>query len=240
MSTVEVPDFAALFAENSESNANRSWVLSPRTALALWEAADNLCHLACQDITDFGSAPYSPDDGLWWQVFCRYPNITWRQDELWRQHAAWAFSDLAAALAAGEWPRPQTAAEEMALWLSIEDAEIRVDGDLYGGLLDYLEALPTHENDYAWEDCRDYLFDDHDILFLFDRTLEGIEDPHSAIYGVVPDVADYRPQSWFEPFWGQPPRVPSREAYDQARARRAASASVGRQRSDRVDGQGAH
>jgi hypothetical protein len=89
---------------------------------------------------------------------------------------------------AGRWPTPRSTAEEMALHLAIEDAptclELDDDSDDDGH-----EALPKHPDDYTWDDCSEYLFQDHYVLMLFDEDLTGITDPASAAsqFGVTVD-----------------------------------------------------
>lgn len=113
----------------------------------------------------------------------------------------------------------ENAAEEMALWLIIEDAELRVQ-HMHDLMPDQIDGLPEHPDDHTWDDCRDYLFYDRDILFLFNENLAGVEDPDNPMNDIVPDIADYRPKSWFAPFWGGEHRHPERPTYEQAVAQR--------------------
>lgn len=203
MDVADVPDFAALYADDAPANADRDWKASPRTACALWEAATNLTAQAFDDATRNGSAVVSPDDTeqCYWLVFHRYPPLTYTQDQVWREYAAAAFHSLAADLATGEPPPlPQCAAEEMALWLSLEDAIDRSRDD--EGVQQVLATLPARPDDLDWTDCTDYLFHDHDILLLFKPEMAGVEDPEHSMHTVVPDITDYRPDAWFDPFWG--------------------------------------
>lgn len=201
------PDFGSLFAPDSEANSDRDWHLTPRTAYALWDAARALHQRALDEIEEGGDLPVDPEHGDVWDVFRRYPPITWHQDRVWRLHAAASFADLAGDLAKGVRPMPENASEEMALWLIIEDAAERFD------LLEQVDTLPEHADDLAWDECTDYLFYDHDILFLFDEGMVGVEDPEEPMHAIAPDIADYRPVAWFDPFWGGEPRRPDEPTY---------------------------
>lgn len=201
------PDFATLFADDAAANADYKWKLTPRTAYALWEAADNLADLAWEELDHLGDTPIDPEPDQYVSVFGRYPKLVWGEDRLWREHAVAAFEDLRDALGAGERVLPRTPAEEMALWAIVEDTRIRAELDL-----DRMEDLPTHRDDLS-DDMEEYLFHDHDILLLFNQLMPGVEDPDDPMHDVVPDIADYRPEAWFDTFWNDPPRHPDRASY---------------------------
>ena len=59
-----------------------------------------------------------------------------------------------------------------------------------------LAALPEHPDDLDWETCRDALFQDSDILSLFDPEHDGIEDPAAQGNQLI-GMGDYRPAAWF-------------------------------------------
>jgi hypothetical protein len=96
----------------------------------------------------------------------------------------------------------------MALHLAIKDAP---------GYLQMAEdsgdkrhaALPEHDDDYTWDTCSELLFQDHDVLMLFDQSLDGFEDPSTDI-NKNSGVGDLRPQAWFEFFANVEPRDPNR------------------------------
>jgi hypothetical protein len=71
------------------------------------------------------------------------------------------------------------------------------------------EALPEHPDDYSWEQCSDLLFQDHDVLMLFDQGLDGFEDPDSDINKQF-RVGDLQPEAWFTSFANVEPRDPNR------------------------------
>jgi hypothetical protein len=88
-----------------------------------------------------------------WLFFDRLPRITWHQDSGWRRQVARACDDLGDDLVGGDWPMPRNNAEEI--------------------------VLPRHGDDYDWDMCSEVLFQDHDVLMLYDESLDGIEDPGS-------------------------------------------------------------
>ncbi len=95
-------------------------------------------------------------------------------------------------------------AEEMALHLVIDAAEGAAgDGSLATDLS--LPARPDRDEDF--DAIRELHFRDHDVLLLFDASLDGIEAPNSVLdeHGLF---ANLHPQAWFLPFEddGQPRR----------------------------------
>jgi hypothetical protein len=208
------PNFAVLFAADAQIHQDREWIVSPRTAYVLWDSAEALYGRGVHELEALGDSAISPpDDDLSWHVWSRYPPLTWGQDSLWRRYAVAAFRDLSRDLSRGVWPMPENAAEEMALWLIIDDAEDRVEF-VSGEISDF----PAHPDDHTWEECRDALFHDHDFLLLFDPVTERAGDPEDPMHAIVPDIADYRPAAWFDPFWGGERRRPGEMTYRDARA----------------------
>jgi hypothetical protein len=176
--------------------------LTPRTADALYSAASLLADQAFDDVEEHGDRPVEKSGN--WAVFDTFPRITWRQDAAWRRQAARAFDDLCGDLAAGEWPRPRCAAEEMAAHLTLRLAKDGVADEWLPISRESME-VPRHEDDLDWESLGDVLFQDIDILSLFDQELDGIEDPESDLNRYMA-MGDYRPQSWFETFNNMEPR----------------------------------
>jgi len=70
-------------------------------------------------------------------------------------------------------------------------------------------TLPRHEDDYSWDACSDLLFQDHDVLMLFDASLAGIEAPGNPANQRL-GAGDLRVDSWFEPFDNGVARNPQR------------------------------
>ena len=109
------------------------------------------------------------------------------------------FEALARRLEAGGFDTTQITtctAEEMALHLVIDAAEGGTgDGSLATDLS--LPASPDRDEDF--DAIRELHFRDHDVLLLFDASLDGIEAPNSALdeHGLF---ANLHPQAWFLPF----------------------------------------
>jgi hypothetical protein len=97
----------------------------------------------------------------------------------------------------------------MALHLAIEDAPVSLEMEDDDSDDERHEALPKHHDDYSWDDCSEYLFQDHDVLMLFDEDLTGIADPASAV-SQFGGLANLQPSSWFAFFAGEEPRDPNR------------------------------
>jgi hypothetical protein len=159
----------------------------------LWTITGLCADDAVDDVEQHGDEPVQPtSDGRCSTI----SPITWSQNAVWRRQAACAFDDLAGDLPGGDVPRPTCAGEEMALH--------RVLAILDGGALkfappDKIAELPDHPDDNNWEACRDGLFQDSDILSLFDPRLDGLEDP-DADSNQVMGMGDYRPVAWFDTF----------------------------------------
>jgi hypothetical protein len=214
------PDFAALFpaqscdlnhaSQDEEENCEicGGWLLTPRTADLLYTALENLSDEAHDDADEKGDGPVPGKKAVDWSFFDRLPRITWGMDADWRRQVGRACEDLARDLASGEWPRPRCTAEEMALHLAIKDAPgylemCQEDRD------ERHEALPKQRDDYDWDMCSELLFEDHDVLMLYDASLDGFEDPsggQNREYG----VGDLRPAAWFKFFSHLEPRDPDR------------------------------
>ena len=140
-----------------------------------------------------------------WYLFGRYPRLTWSQDAAWRRRAARSYDDLASDLAAGSWPLPTCPAEELALHLILEDAPPAVQDGWTGLDEAACDSLPGHPGDFGWDAMPDVLFQDTDILHLFEPGLDGIDDPHDALNAEMA-MGDYRPSAWFENFANMQPR----------------------------------
>ena len=115
MALPQIPDFAALFTvcrcNNASCSACAGFQLTPRTAAVLWSVARILADHGYDDVEDHGSDLLPERTG--WYLFDRYPRLTWSQDAAWRRRAARAYDDLAADLAAGDWPLQTCPAEEL-------------------------------------------------------------------------------------------------------------------------------
>ena len=207
------PNFAALFpirecdcAGKSEDCETCGWQLTPRTADLLSTVLSVLADQAFDDAARLGDQ-YLPDaHSTGWAVFDRLPPLTRSADHRWRRRMARAFDDLADDLNKGRWPEPTCTAEEMALHLAIEDAPTYLEDRPAD---DEHHTLPRHEDDYSWDACSDLLFQDHDVLMLFDASLAGIEAPGNPANQRL-GAGDLRVDSWFEPFDNGVARNPQR------------------------------
>jgi len=169
----------------------------------LWSVARVLAGHGCDDVGEHGSDFLPGRTG--WYLLDRYRRLTWSQDAAWRRRAARAYDDLAADLAAGDWPLPRCPAEELALDLILEEAPADA-GHGWTGLDEAaLDSLPGHPDDLDWDAMPDVLFQDTDILHLSEPGLDGIDDPHDALNAQMA-IGDYRPAAWFETFANMQPR----------------------------------
>jgi hypothetical protein len=168
--------------------------LTPRTAAALWQVGQLLADQGYDDVQEHGDEPVAGGE---WMLFDDYPRLTWHQDAIWRRQAARAYDDLTADIAAREWPCPRCPAEEMALHLMLRDAAAAT-ADGWAWIIDQAK-VPSYPEDFDWGDVQDGLFQDTDILALFNPDLDGIEDPEADVNRDM-TIGDYRPQAWFENF----------------------------------------
>ncbi|MFF8768332.1 hypothetical protein ACF07Q_27780 [Nocardiopsis dassonvillei] len=209
------PDFAKLFplsdggcdCDKDECPDCESWTLTPRTADILHSALSMMADEAYDDVKN-GDRPVAGKDDSW-MFFGTLPRVTWQMSAQWRRLMARACDDLAGDLEAGRQPRPRCLAEEVALFLALEN-EVQVHLEMTQDREDEdHEALPKHRDDYTWDFCLDILFEDHDVMLLFDPRFDGVEDPDSEL-NRLQAMGDMRPQSWFKNFASQDPRDPDR------------------------------
>lgn len=69
--------------------------------------------------------------------------------------------------------------------------------------------LPEHRRDFDWHACSDMLFQDHDVLMLFDNSLDGIEDSDSQVNQAL-GMVNLAAQDWFDAFDPEQTRNPNR------------------------------
>ncbi len=180
-----VPDFAGLYDDGSP--------LHPRLAASLWAAATIL-----SDTYRAGGLDALAED--------LPPAVARVADDPWYDRFLACFQTVADRLASGAYDPERLAcctAEEMALHLVINMVEVLEET---GGLdnLEWLASLPPWGEDDGPEWARTALFRDHDVLWLFEASLDGIEAPDSdeaAYYG----LAHLHPRDWFTRFDDCPP-----------------------------------
>lgn len=190
------PPMAGLFPAEAEHA-----VLTPRSALALWAMLTTLADYGYDDVDEHGDDAVGSDGD--WMLFDQYPRVTWNSDAVWRRQAARAFDDLAEDLAQGREPFPRCPGEEMALHVALRLLPAAVDDQWWGP--DLFDGLPEANGDLDVHALLSGLFQDHDILALFDAELDGIEDPDDPVNADT-GMGDYRPQAWFKAFAGSQAR----------------------------------
>lgn len=205
------PDFASLFPLPAACGCEKEgcekcdWKLTPRTADLLYNALVELSEAAYDDAAELADRPVTENDDDAWDFFSRLPRVTWRQNMQWRRGLARACDDLAGDLKRGKWPQPTCAAEEMVLHLALEDAPEHLES----GEDSPHAALPNHRDDYDFDACSDYFFQDDDVLWLYDSKYnEGPGEADGTVPSPVPPVL--QPDNWFEDFLNVPPRSPER------------------------------
>ncbi|MFG3007415.1 hypothetical protein [Streptomyces calvus] len=175
--------------------------LTARTAAVLRAALEELSEQIWQDVAAVGDAPLGRGQG---RVLGSLPPITFGQDQQWRR----CFDDLAADLAETGTVRPLCTGEEMALHLGIDRAKslMRNRPRLVAKTV---EGLGEDRRDFDWDWCSTVLFEDHDVLMLFDASLDGIEDRGNEINQAL-GLANLAAADWFKPFRPRQARDPDR------------------------------
>lgn len=173
------PDFATIYRDD--------WPITPRMAAHLWSAA-----LFIADTHRDGTQLDMLRDEL--------PPVARRlTDDAWMRRFVSSFDALAARIATGGFASEQLAsctAEEMALHLVIDLAA----GFVADGILGTPQHLPAHgEDDTDFELAREMLFRDHDVLMLFNASLDGIEDESNELHEEF-RFANLHPRDWFVTF----------------------------------------
>ncbi|MCP9956093.1 hypothetical protein [Streptomyces sudanensis] len=176
-----------------------------RTAAVLRVALEELSEQIWQDVADVGDAPVGRGEG---RVLGLLPPITFHQDQQWRRQMARCFDDLAAELAETHAVRPLCTGEEMALHLGIDRAK-SLTRNRPRLVAETVEGLSEDRRDFDWDWCSDVLFEDHDVLMLFDASLDGIEDSGNDINQAL-GLANLAAADWFVPFRPSQARDPER------------------------------
>jgi hypothetical protein len=197
-------DFARLFPMHE---GVKEWQFTPRTAYMLCVALCVLSDEAYDDVERNGGRPITDPGSDEWLLFDRLPRTSWQEDVLWRRQIARAAGDLADDLEPGKWPLPRCVAEELLLHLAIDNADghVRAHADSDEEFV----SLPTRRCDFEWKECGERLFQDSDVLFLYEERLDRIGDHRSCLNKQL-RRGDSRPQNWFEPFSDVEPRNPKR------------------------------
>ncbi|MFI7296919.1 hypothetical protein [Streptomyces sp. NPDC050121] len=199
-------------AWNEDDDENDGWYedgeedeLTARTAAVLRVALEELSEQIWQDVAAVGDAPVGRGQG---RVLGSLPPITFHQDQQWRRQMARCFDDLAADLAKTHAVRPLCTGEEMALHLGIDRAK-SLTRNRPRLVAETVEGLGEERRDFDWDWCSDVLFEDHDVLMLFDASLDGIEDSGNEINQAL-GLANLGAADWFVPFRPSQARDPDR------------------------------
>ena len=191
--------------EDWEETDEGGEVLTARTRAVLHLALRELAEQAWKEAETLGEQPAQRGAG---GLFGSLPRVTWHLDGAWRRQMARAFDDLATDCESGAQVEPRSTGEEMALHLGIARAQ-----DLTRNrprlVQNTVASLPEDRGDCDWEACSDILFQDHDVLMLFDDSLDGIEDPAGDLYQSM-GMVNLAPQDWFVPFDSEQARDPAR------------------------------
>ena len=182
------PDFATLYGGADSP-------LSPRMASQLWTTAIYFADTyADAEVSDLLRRALPPSAGR-------------MADDVWMERFVACFQALATRLARGRFASSQLASctgEEMALHLVIDSAEAGLSDDAIP-VNESLPADPERDGDFDW--AREVLFRDHDVLLLFNPSLDGIEDDDSDLSQRYM-FANLHPRRWFLPFPDQLDDVP--------------------------------
>ncbi|MFC8660741.1 hypothetical protein [Streptomyces sp. NPDC057199] len=180
-------------------------VLTPRTRTVLRLALEELPGQAWQEVVGLGDASLPRGAG---GLFGSLPPVTLRQDSRWWRQMARAFDDLAAGLTSETDVEPRSTGEEMALRLGIaRAAELTRNRPRF--VREAAGDLPEDSRDFDWTACSGFLFQDHDVLMLFDDSLDGIEDADSDVNQAL-GMVNLAPLDWFTPFAPEQARADDR------------------------------
>lgn len=180
-------------------------VLTARTAAVLRLALEELSKEAWQEAAALGDTPLQRGAG---GLFGALPPVTLGQDDNWRRQMARTFDDLASDLASGAEVEPRSTGEEMALHLGIARAQA-LTRNRPRLVTEAVAGLPEHRRDFDWAACSSDLFQDHDVLMLFDPALDGVEDRSSEVNQAL-GMVNLAAHDWFTPFDPDLARDPDR------------------------------
>jgi hypothetical protein len=170
--------------------------LTPRQRRAVATTATMLADRAYDDIDTLGEQRIQ--EMMAQSLLSELPPCTWDHNTRRRRQMARAFDDLAADARCGADPQPTCTGEEMALHIVLVTAA----GQHLDGELDHLlNEIPAHPNDNDWISPMDFLFEDYDVLTLFDAAPDHIGgginlEPH-AWFLAFDDTAARDPRRGF-------------------------------------------
>jgi hypothetical protein len=197
---------ADFWDEDDEGPGDEDYpVLTARSAAVLRRALEDLSDEAWREVAALGGEPLGPGaSGL----FGSLPRVTFNQGGPWRRQMARAFDDLAADLAGGGEVVPRCTGEEMALHLGIARAQA-LTRNRPRLVAETVAGLPEDRRDFGWEAASEELFQDGDVLMLFDQSLDGIEDSGNEANQAM-GMVNLAPVDWFAAFDDDFARDPGR------------------------------
>lgn len=152
--------------------------ISDRQSSLIAVAADDIAAAIRADDATLGSAAVAEHTHGRLQVLQTLPAITFGQSRLWRCQLAAAAERLAADTRLWGAPIPRCTGEEMVLHLILRRAQAA--------------ARPRQVRPGSWDELSEYLFQDHDVLMLYDLPPDAAE---SLVGGV-----NLHPLRWFTEF----------------------------------------
>lgn len=153
-------------------------MISSRQATLIAEAADAIADAIRADADTLDSAPVTEHTSSKLEVLSTLPAITFDQSRLWRYQLAAAADRLAADTRRWGAPIPRCTGEEMVLHLILRRAQAA--------------ARPRQVRRGSWDQLSELLFQDHDVLTLYDLPPEATE----SLAGGV----NLHPVRWFSEF----------------------------------------
>jgi hypothetical protein len=143
------------------------------------------------------------DEDIEWLIETTLPPVCRGVDEVWLERFTQCFDRIAETFATGCLPAPECTGDEMALHLVLSWAAGHVAGHPDENAAWRLgtgefASLPTSADDGDFSLLLDCLFEDHDVLMLFDARLGGIEGDDGAIESM--GLCNLHPRQWFLPF----------------------------------------
>lgn len=179
------PDFDAVYRLSADG-----FSLTPRLAYCLWSAALLLGDSWRLEIDDA--------DGY----VSELPPVAQRvADAAWLERFTKCFESLARWLEAGQGDSDLATCtgEEMALHLVINWAESLFHDGMLADIADAGVPAGRGGQDPDFDLAPEVLFRDHDVLSLFDPSLDGIEDPDN-LFNRQHRLVNIHPRDWFVPF----------------------------------------
>ncbi len=170
---------------------------SARTLCVLRAALEIAADMAYDQLEEIGSRRIDLGEKYAY-IFSDLPVLTWGMDAPWRRQFARCFDDLASDIEARNWPSPTCTGEEMALHIALQHASSMVT-DEPELVATWVKDIPAHHDDWDWGLCVHVLFEDTDVLSLYEPWSQGIEDSGTFANQYL-GIANLEAEDWFKPF----------------------------------------